>query len=369
MICPGPSLTKGLLVLGERIFYLIAVPFSLIFTLIVRLRNYLFDVGLLRSTPSILPVISVGNLTVGGNGKTPTVMWLASELIKLGFKPVILSRGYGGSSPGPLIVQVNAHPSLVGDEPLMMTRRGICPVVIAKRRVAGALLIAQSKLGDVILLDDGFQHRWLARDLDLVVANISSERNRTAFVAGRLLPAGRFRESRDEALERAGAIIFINRVAAGGGDSQFSACDVPLEIQGSHTVKLPVFNARFIPRRIVEVDTRKEAPTAELAGRQVVAVCALGQPEAFFSTLEELGAQVVARQAFRDHAPIPLTAIADLRGRFPKAILVCTEKDAVKIAQHQVQDLWYLEIDIIINGAQELLPLVTSAIDRKVQLA
>ena len=169
---------------------------SKLFQVGVEVRNYLFDVGLRKQAKSKLPVISIGNITVGGSGKTPVSALMVETLIELGKKPVLLSRGYGGSSKGPTLVKVETTAKLVGDEALMQARgfNFEIPVVISRKRSLGAKFIEENNLGDIIVLDDGFQHRMLSRDLDIVVLDISEKNFETRFKLGRMLPAGRFRE-------------------------------------------------------------------------------------------------------------------------------------------------------------------------------
>lgn len=158
---------------------------SKIFWLVTEIRNWLFDKGLLKVTKVTLPVISVGNIHVGGTGKTPTVIFLASELKKQGLNPVVLSRGYKGRLKGPHLISDSDTYIDVGDEPILIRRKTKLPIVVSKNRVKGAKYIEKMKIGDVIILDDGFQHRWLFRDIDILI--LPSE-------TGDLLPLGMLRE-------------------------------------------------------------------------------------------------------------------------------------------------------------------------------
>ena len=183
---------------------------SAIYNLLTKVRNLLYDKGILSSYKSNLKVISVGNISVGGTGKTPLVIYLSKILKDKGYKPVVLSRGYKGSIKGPhLITDTNTYHE-VGDEPLLIKNLASVPVVIAKKRVKGAKIIEELKLGDIIILDDGFQHRALKRDLDIVCIDASSEESVSKFFTDKLMPAGRLRESRASGLKRANAVVFFS---------------------------------------------------------------------------------------------------------------------------------------------------------------
>ncbi|MCB0339563.1 MAG: tetraacyldisaccharide 4'-kinase, partial [Bdellovibrionales bacterium] len=182
------------------------------------IRNWLFDNKVFSIYKSNLPVICVGNLSAGGNGKTPLVRMIVSELQKIGMQPVVVSRGYGGKIKGPYKVSVSDTPIDVGDEALIYAGDGV-PTVIGRSRVAAVKFVESNKVGNVVVLDDGFQHRWLARDLNIVTVNCATDSDVEAFLVGHLLPLGRFRENRDRALSRADMIVFARRsLSDGDGD-------------------------------------------------------------------------------------------------------------------------------------------------------
>ncbi|HUG72785.1 MAG TPA: tetraacyldisaccharide 4'-kinase, partial [Steroidobacteraceae bacterium] len=164
-------------------------PLTALYALVTGLRRGVYRAGLLRSTHPGVPVIVVGNLTAGGTGKTPLVLWLAEQLRARGRKPGIVLRGYGGRQRAPRVVRADDDAQQVGDEALLLARRGICPVAIGARRTAAAQLLADSGC-DLVIADDGLQHLALRRDLAIVV--VDGERG---FGNGSLLPAGPLRES------------------------------------------------------------------------------------------------------------------------------------------------------------------------------
>ncbi|HEY7459386.1 MAG TPA: tetraacyldisaccharide 4'-kinase [Xanthobacteraceae bacterium] len=253
-----------------------------------------------------VPVICVGNLTLGGAGKTPTALALAKLLAAMGERPVFLSRGYGGSERGPLVVTLGEHDAAdVGDEPLLLARA--FPTVVARDRVAGAALAVEQG-ASVLVLDDGFQSPDLEKDLALLVIDAAS-----GIGNGAVFPAGPLRAPLEAQLGRAHAIVCVG--AGGGAD---------LALVQAAAANVPAFAARLAP----------DAHAAKgLAGRKVLAFAGIGHPEKFFATLRELGAEVVETRAFGDHHRYSAAEAADLllaakgRGLQP----VTTEKDLARM--------------------------------------
>lgn len=282
------------------------------------MRNALFDSGIFHAYKSSLPVISVGNLTAGGNGKTPLVILLAEELRKKGYSPVVLARGYGGTHRGPLLVGAEHGPQDVGDEPLLIAQKASVPVVVARRRSAGARFIEAKKVGNLIILDDGFQHRWLARDLDIVSVYCGSAESREAFLAGQLLPAGRFREFRDRAFQRIHLCVFASRDSGSRDsfDALYRVVPAGVQLYRSYVEPEGVFS-------LVDHSALSPCP--------VVAVCGIANPEGFLRTLEASGFSVLGSYYFSDHHIFTEPDIRHIRNRHPGIPIVCTEKDALRI--------------------------------------
>jgi tetraacyldisaccharide 4'-kinase len=292
---------------------------------VTSLRNTLYEKGWLRSYRSRLPVVSVGNVTAGGNGKTPLVMYLVQELQARGRRPVILSRGYGGAMAGPHRVTSTDSAFDVGDEPLLMARTSGVPVYISRARVAGAKLIEQEDAGDVIILDDGFQHRKLQRDVDIVSIFAGTEQSIRDFSDGHILPLGMFREARNRALKRASLVVVSYRSVLGTSEEKVPVDDRILATIPSGT---PVFRSFY-----EFVDVRNMATDEVVAPMPVHVVAGIANPEGFFTSVERAGYTVLQKHAYADHHAFTEPELLGLIEKHPGVAMVCTEKDAVKIKE------------------------------------
>jgi tetraacyldisaccharide 4'-kinase len=307
---------------------------SIAFRFLVNAREKLYNAGILSTERLNHPVISVGNLTVGGTGKTPIVIALAEELRDRGFRPVILSRGYGRTSRGILVVGSNWEES--GDEPLLMKRRlRDVPVVVGADRFEAGRLAEKNQLGNIFILDDGFQHRRLHRDMDIVTIDP------VEWAAGEaLLPTGRWREPKS-ALDRAHA-----------------AC--VRKVDGVVAPSLPI--PSFAVRHEIDGLYSGETPIAaeSLKGSTVVAFAGIAKPERFFSTLESLGIHPVKCVRFRDHHHYSRREMDNLGGD----MLVTTEKDAVRLGDTPGRTYSYVRISAKIADFERLMSLITSRLGR-----
>jgi tetraacyldisaccharide 4'-kinase len=295
-------------------------PLGWLFGGVVALRRLAYRRGWFRAERVPCPVIVIGNVTVGGTGKTPLTVWLARALQARGLRVGIVSRGYGGTALEPVRVGQDSNPAVVGDEPVLLAARTAAPVVVARDRVAGARLLAAEV--DVLLADDGLQHYRLARDLELVVVD-----GRRGFGNGRLLPAGPLREPASRA--RSAAACIVNGGGEGGGRPDGRGLPAGP----------PVLRMRLAPGEVVALAGGVRAPLQAWRGRRVHGVAGIGDPSRFFATLAAAGLEVVPHP-FPDHARY---AAADLQFDDELPVLM-TEKDAVKCRAFAGPRHHYLEV-------------------------
>jgi tetraacyldisaccharide 4'-kinase len=301
---------------------------ALLFGAVVALRGWLHDRGLIRATRAAAPVISIGNLAVGGAGKTPAAVAVATRLVARGRRVAILSHGYGASRPDPRIVSDGAEVRLGaaegGDEPVLLARRlpGVS-VLCGPRRAVLAGMATGALAADALVLDDGFQHRALARDLDVVVIDAASP-----FGNGRLLPAGPNREPRS-ALRRAG-LVWLSRV-----DQADAATLERLRALALAATGRPPVESRHRPVDVLDGRLARGFGLDALRGVRVALVSGIARPLAFRRTVEALGAAVVAEHRFPDHHRFgdgELAGILAAVGGAGPGLVVTTEKDAVRLA-------------------------------------
>jgi len=297
-------------------------PLSYLYGRITAGRNWLYDKGVLRSSHSNIPIISIGNITAGGNGKTPLCAMLVAELAKRGFRPVILSRGFGGSVRGPHRVTDHDSPQLVGDEPVMLAVRTGLPVYVARSRSAGMREIERTNAGNIVILDDGFQHRAVARNVDIVTISISSPLEIAEFKRGQLLPLGRFRENRARALQRAHIVVLADRSVSPQARSQ----PIDEDLLRLFPKNVTVFRSNLESGGILPLSGGKP-----LEPQKIVAFAGIANPNGYFASLERLGFQLAGVFPFPDHHQYSERELRDIIDRHPNLTLVCTEKDAVKL--------------------------------------
>ncbi len=286
-------------------------PFSMFYADAVRLRRFLYRIRVLRSVRLPVPVIMVGNLTVGGSGKTPLVIWLAELLRREGYRPGVVSRGYGGGEAGERLVAAGDAPAAVGDEAVLLSERCGCPVAVGRDRPAAArLLLAQTDC-NLIISDDGLQHYALQRDIEIIVVD-----GQRYFGNGYCLPAGPLREPQSRLMQ-------ANLQVVNGGE--------PLN---EH-----MFIMQCLGQTLVNLQNGEHRPLADFRGQSCHALAAIGNPKRFFKQLEAAGLDCRVR-AYPDHY---LYQAEDLRfaGDAP---LIMTEKDAVKCRAFARPTHWYLPV-------------------------
>ncbi|QFU22302.1 tetraacyldisaccharide 4'-kinase [Shewanella eurypsychrophilus] len=295
--------------LAYKVFKRLLLPLSLLFWLVSGVRRVLFKCGIKQTFALPVPVIIVGNITVGGSGKTPMVIFLIELMRKHGLKPGVISRGYGVEFEGVKSVERHMSAAEVGDEPAMIVARTAVPMVIGADRVKAAKALIHSGQVDVIISDDGLQHYRLERDIELLI--LDGERR---FGNEMLLPSGPLREG----VWRAKHVDFTI-VNGKAHDGEFQMSLQPQAIQ-------PVSasgNGTFVP-----------CP--------VVAVAGIGNPQRFFNTLHEQGHTLTKCHEFEDHQKFTLELLTQVAG---EQTILMTEKDAVKCRDFAKDNWWYLAVD------------------------
>lgn len=328
----------GAMLLGAFLFIL-----SCIFSLLVRLRLWLYRNRLFRDTPLGCKVVVVGNLTVGGTGKTPIVMKMAQILARRGRKVAILSRGYKGSSdsllksfwrwltqgsrPDPLVVSdgksVLTGPDEAGDEPYMLASNLVndgVVVIVDRDRVEGGRFALRRFGVDTILLDDGLQYLPLRGQINLLLVD-----SQNPFGNGRLLPRGILREP-VSSLKRA-TYIFVTKTRGVPSTSL-------VELIRQHNQKAEIIACAHRAKELIEVESRRSLPLSALAGKRIAAFSGIATPERFEETLKSEGAKMVSNRRFLDHHAFTdqdLDEVLDSALRAKAEMIVTTEKDAVRL--------------------------------------
>jgi tetraacyldisaccharide 4'-kinase len=303
-------------------------PLSLLFRALASLRAGLYRAGVLKAGRLPVPVVVVGNIFIGGTGKTPLTIWLAQALREAGFRPGVISRGHGADGEAPRVVTADSSTLEVGDEPLLIARRANVPVFVGRKRVeAGRALLAAHPEVDVVITDDGLQHYALARDVEVLLFDGRGAGN------GWLLPAGPLREapSRRRDVTVVNAPEITPQLAASVGGAPFR-----MQLVGEVAERLS--------------DPRQSRPLASFAGQRVLAAAGIGNPGRFFALLRRAGL------AF---AELPLPDHYDFRANpFVGAdadVILITEKDAVKCGQlENLRDdprLWVVPVTARIDAA------------------
>ncbi len=297
--------------------------------MLAAIRRTLYRTGILTSVKLPVPTIVVGNITVGGSGKTPLTLWLAQQLIDSGWHPGIISRGYGGTATSPLAVHASSSPDEAGDEAVLMAQRKLCPVWIGRDRVnvARALLQAHPEC-DIVLSDDGLQHYRLQRDFEIAVVD-----GVRRFGNGFLLPAGPLREPISRLTQ-------VDAVVIHGG----------MATQNQHSMQL--FGESFY--NLLNPNTSAHA--VDFYGQRLHSIAGIGHPQRFFSHLNRLGLKVQTHPFPDHHRFMP----ADLVYTDADAILM-TEKDAVKCTTFANEKCWVLRVDAQLDSSltQQILERLT----------
>jgi len=302
--------------------YIFLIPLSWIYACLISLRKKILVHFFWRQATNLCPIIIVGNITVGGTGKTPLIIWLANYLSTQGINVAILSRGYGGKSNSLQMVNKDSDPNIVGDEPVMLAHRTKCSVYVHSERFKAVQLIAEQGT-DVLLLDDGLQHYKLQRDFEIAV--IDGER---LYGNNKLLPAGPLREpvSRLDEVDVCLTQVGVN------DDALISENSIKFYLKGQFAYNLCTGDSKSL---------------SYFCGKKVHAIAGTGNPDRFFDLLENESINVY-KHSFDDHArysPADVTFNDNLD-------VLMTEKDMVKCRKFANKKLWYVPVDLVFIDKQ-----------------
>ena len=312
------------MILLRSILTPITIPLSLVYGCIIYLRNLFYDLGWFTTEDFKLPIISVGNITTGGSGKTPLVMYLANLLIKNGKNPGIVSRGYGRKSKGLVVVydgkEMKVKVESAGDEPFLMASiLKSVPVIVCEDRREAICHLVNSSTVNIIIMDDGFQHRKVKRDLDIITISANDTKNDY-----RLLPWGKLREPIKN-INRSNALVFTKT-------DNFTPPNMLAEFQS-------VFKGNSIVSSIIPVLMRydssgyhKSLPSSEV----FFAFCGIGEPDSFFKSIKQLDIKSGGKRIFPDHQEYTKSVITELSAQIKSsncAAIITTEKDLVKLSE------------------------------------
>lgn len=324
---------------GAFWLYLLA-PLALLYSCVILLRTFLFRIGVFSAYRSRLPVIVVGNITVGGTGKSPLVSYLVKSLQEKGYRPGVISRGYGAPIPSEECREVfeTSLPAEVGDEPLMLKRALRCPVFVSPNRKL-SIQALEERGCDIIISDDGLQHYALTRDVEICVFD-----GQRGLGNGYILPMGPLREFKGR----------LSRVDFKVVNGSLSAKNLPKDFD---SIKMDLLAKSIRPLHLdAELQSAEQALSAsEFSGQCVNAVAAIGNPQRFFDVLESLGMRVNS-YAFEDHHAYTLEDF-----QFEQELpIIMTEKDAVKCLHLGLKNAWYLPVEASLD--KDLAQLIVEKI-------
>ena len=329
-------------------FFLVSVLYSCI----IRVRNLFYHAGVFKIRKLRCKVISVGNITVGGTGKTPMVIMLANLLKEKGYKPAVLSRGYRGKKKAPVNIVSNGEkvlmtPAEAGDEPVLIAKSASdIPVITGKNRCQTGTFAIEHFGADVLILDDAFQHRSLFRDIDIVLLDKTRP-----FGNGFVIPRGELREPED-ALGRADIIV-----KTGDGRRETEIRDqesgVRSQMSGTH-----IFEAYRKPVALLRGGAGDVFPLDYLRGKKIFAFAGIARPDSFKKTIESVGGEVAASLSFPDHHAYTqedLIKIKKAASQSSAHIILTTEKDGIKLIDFPdcLRDIYLLKIEMKISPFQE----------------
>ncbi len=332
-----------------KLIRILSAPFSYVFYLIIMIRNLLFDKSVFKIARCDTKVISVGNITVGGSGKTPTVIYVTELLKKAGFKVGVLSRGYRRKSKGYLLVSdgsdIKCSVDECGDEMYYLSTDTKVPTAVSERRVKGVRNFIKDVDLDTVVLDDAFQHRWIERDLDIIVID-QRFLLKINDIEQNMMPLGMMREP-FSALKRAD-IVILNR--------KFSEKKpIPQNLEKFLAGK-QVFHGYYRTKGFFDVKSFQHYPVSDFVGQKSLIVCGIARPYSFFGVLEQNNIDFANKMIFPDHKDYSEKEVQSIRKQFYDTnaySVLTTQKDAVKFSKFSKElddiDIFYLKIELKIE--------------------
>ncbi len=335
----------------HTLFFFLLIPLSWIYGLMIWMRNCLYNTGLLRSVSFDIPIISIGNITMGGTGKTPMVIYLAKLLQRNGYKPGIVSRGYGRSSRGLIMVhdgkELLRDVDMVGDEPYLIGKvLNTVPIIASKNRIAGIRGLLDNCQVDIVILDDALQHRKVKRNMDLVMISACDKHEDY-----HLLPWGKLREPLRN-LNRAQYVIYT-RTKRFQKPPLHKIINPYLKNNSTVSIMQPVL------MKMDNVGYHKTLPADE----SVFAFCGIGNPDFFMQTVKDVGLNIVGKRIFQDHQKYNSKVLHNLLVQIESSkcrAVVTTEKDMVKISESFMKKIifYVIKIDVVFENDSDVFNLI-----------
>jgi tetraacyldisaccharide 4'-kinase len=346
-----------------KILRLILFPLTPVYALIIYLRNYLFDRNILKEKKVNAKVISIGNISVGGSGKTPLVIYLCELLKKSGYKIGVLSRGYGRKTSGYLLVsdrnKILTTVENSGDEIFQTAKSCKISTAVSEKRFEGARNFIKDTNINTLILDDAFQHRWIKREINLLVFEQGFLLN-SSMLNQSLLPAGNMREP-FSAIKRADAII-LNR--------KFSeAKEIPVEISRYFDNK-KIFTAFYRATEFTDIVNKASYSLKEFSGQKSLIVSGVANPNSFINALKQINVDITNRIIFVDHKNYTLKEIQQIRRKFYSTnsnSVLTTEKDAVKLSSFSKElddiDIFCLKIEMKMDQEDSFINFIKNTLN------
>ncbi len=337
-------------------------PLVVVYSAIIKIRNLMFDKGFFKITKTDAKVISVGNITVGGSGKTPAVMMISELLKRNGKKAGVLSRGYGRNSHGYLYVsdgtKIRTTVDECGDEIYFLSEELKIPTAVCESRVEGAEKFIKDSGVDIIILDDAFQHRWIHRDLNIIIFD-QRFLLKVGQIDQKLLPLGFLRENFDT-IQRADAVI-INRKFA-------EKKDIPEKLV-KYFEGNKIFHSYYSAKGFFDVKNHNFFDVKEFRGQKSLVVCGVARPHSFLNGLEINNIDIKNKLLYPDHKNYTLQEVQGIRKKFYDTnsySVLTTQKDAVKLNKFSKEfddiDLYYLKIELKLDEQDKFEELILNTI-------